>query len=437
MPYEDNVLSLRKSPSILNSRRSTASLRPTLTPVDDDAPNGRHSLAHELAVALMPEPNAASKLLADEFAIEYDEGAEGIDDPFHHDRSFHFVSDDHDSPSFADELASATPFDSDASPPELDDIPSEPDDPPPSPPRLMLIPPQQDALEVLAQDLKSTDIFLAHLRTLESNSSGAQPLALERLASDVIRRIDDTVRNREGQVRELLGYEREFRRIAGELGGNDVLSVLDELEHIEGLSDVNPPPTNRPESSRPLDTVEEEPLSPRQPFGATHDWETDPDHLHDDENNNEEIESVASPIKDVLPPPPPVDGHPTPAKTIPHLAHLRSFTVSLVTSLTTLSEQAQVNAAATTEAGRKIRALKNKLGEWRTDWDSAERSRVRIDRWEAGILDGGDDHETNTLSTVFHSSRRVDGRTVVQEHLRAFEIALADAVVKTEAIMAS
>ena len=435
MPHDDNVLGRRKSSSILNSRRSTASLRP---PVDDDAPNGRHhSLAHELAVALMPEPSAASKLLADEFAIEYDEGAEGIDEPFHHDHSSHFVSDDYDSPSFADELASATPFHNDTSPSELDDIPSELDDLLPSQPHKLLNPPQQDALEVLAQDLKSTDIFLAHLRTLESGSSGAQPLALERLASDVIRRIDDTARNREGQVRELLGYEREFRRIAGELGGNDVLGLLDELEHIEGLSDVASLPENRPQPSRPLDTVEEEPLSPRQPFGPTHDWETDPDHLHDDENNNEETESIASPVKDVLPPPPPpVDGHPTPAKAIPHLAHLRSFTVSLVTSLTTLSEQAQVNAAATTEAGRKIRALKNKLGDWRTDWDSAERSRIRIDRWEAGILDGGDDHETNITSTMFHSSR-VDGRTIVQEHLRAFEIALADAVVKTEAIMAS
>ena len=40
-------------------------------------------MAHELAVALMPEPSAGSKLLAEEFGIEYDEGAEGIDDAGH------------------------------------------------------------------------------------------------------------------------------------------------------------------------------------------------------------------------------------------------------------------------------------------------------------------------------------------------------------------
>jgi hypothetical protein len=34
-------------------------------------------------------------------------------------------------------------------------------------------------------------------------------------------------------------------------------------------------------------------------------------------------------------------------------------------------------------------------------------------------------------------AKRVDGRKVVQEHLRAFELALAEAAVKTQAIMAA
>ncbi len=49
-----------------------------------------------------------------------------------------------------------------------------------------------------------------------------------------------------------------------------------------------------------------------------------------------------------------------------------------------------MNGAATTEAGRKIRALKNKMGGWRTEWDSAERSRLKIERWEAGLAEGED-----------------------------------------------
>src|ERR1700730_8035019 len=77
-PYEEDSRFLsapspspRKSPSKHNSlsrNRSSASLR-----------GGTSSLAHELAVALLPEPTAGSKLLAEEFGIEYDEGAEGID----------------------------------------------------------------------------------------------------------------------------------------------------------------------------------------------------------------------------------------------------------------------------------------------------------------------------------------------------------------------
>jgi hypothetical protein len=103
------------------------------------------------------------------------------------------------------------------------------------------------------------------------------------------------------------------------------------------------------------------------------------------------------------------------------LAHLRTHTTSLVSSLSSLSEHAQVNGAATTEAGRKLRALKNKLGGWRTDLDGAERSRLRIERWEAdGDVEG---------------ARRVDGRDVVAEHLREFERVLFEANARAQAIM--
>ena len=112
----------------------------------------------------------------------------------------------------------------------------------------------------------------------------------------------------------------------------------------------------------------------------------------------------------------------TPAGTIPHLAHLRTHTTSLVSSLSSLSEHAQENGAATTEAGRKLRALKNKLGGWRTDLDSAERSRLRIERWEA-------DRDVE-------GTRRTDGRDVVAVHLREFERVLFEANARAQAIMA-
>jgi len=381
---------------------------------NDNALNGHHhSLAHELAVALMPEPSAGSKLLAEEFGIDYDDAAASPPPPL----------------SFADEMMHPVSA-SDAS---FHDLPAEPD-------VYSQKEPEHDAMEVLAHDLHSTDMFLGHLRKLDVDpgSFAAQQPVLEKLASDVIRRMNETVRSREAQVRELLECEREFRKIASEMGGSDVLGQLDGLEHIEDLSE--PPQVVEPtktEHRHHLDTLEEEP-TPTRSLTLHHqsqnsDWELDPDrHRLGDEVDGSE--PATSPIKDSFLPAPSIVGPPTPASAIPQLAHLRSCTTSLVSSLSTISEHAQVNRAATTEAGRKIRALKNKIGGWRTDWDSAERSRIKIERWEAGIGDG-EDLELPT-SLLRPTSKRTDGRRVVEEHLHAFQLALADAALKTQTIMA-
>jgi hypothetical protein len=291
--------------------------------------------------------------------------------------------------------------------------------------------PEQDAMEVLAKDLDSTDKFLNHLRTIDVDpgTPASQQISLEKIASDVIRHINESVRDREGQVRELLECEREFRKISGEVGGDDVLGMLDELTGVDELLDKVPIQQDTKIENKRLDTVvEEEPSSPNVRH-MSHDWELDPDrpHLGDEDYDFPE---VASPVKESFPPPPPLIGPLTPGSTVPQLSHLRTSTTSLVSNLTTLSEHAQVNGAATAEAGRKIRALKNKLGSWRTEWDSAERSRQRIERWEAEIGEG----DLNSPSRT--NSKRVDGRITVQEHLHAFELALADAATKTQAIMA-
>ena len=157
---------------------------------------------------------------------------------------------------------------------------------------------------------------------------------------------------------------------------------------------------------------------------------------NNDDGDDDNSDMAPTPVKEAFPPPPPLKGPPSPASTVPQLAYIRTVNTSLVATLTTLSEHAQVNGAATTEAGRKIRALKNKIGNWRTDWDSAERSRIRIERWEAGLLDGMDSTEPSPSHTP-SGYKRVDGRVIVQEQLQAFERALADAGIKTKAIMAS
>ena len=489
-----------------------------------------HSLAHELAVALMPEPSVGSKLLAEEFGIEYDEGAEGIDSlPSHHQVRDHSPYDhdgddgtppiDNDSEfgngilggdmpnSLASEFGGggdvalggsddddASNFQDGPSPGMVDDGGDHDleslDDPGYSSPlfgrkKVHAKKLEQDALEVLSQDLESMDKFLHHLRCIDVDPSGpsttasaasvSQQISLEKVASDFIRHIHESVRDREGQVRELSVCERELKKIAGEVGGEDILGSLDEMTGIEELSDgvasqqqQGKTDGGRSSSSKPsLDpVVEEEPPSPtttrrrhRHRRRISTDWELDPDrnHLGDEFEEDDDYEELledgegdtfseaTSPVKDTFPrappPPPPLIGPITPAKTVPQLAHLRTSTSSLVSQLTTLSEHAQVNGAATAESGRKIRALKNKLGGWRMEWDSAERSRQRIEKWEAGTLVEGDSQAQARQSPEPTSwggttSKRVDGRVIVQEHLRAFELALTDAALKTQAIMA-
>jgi hypothetical protein len=392
-------------PQSITPKRSTASLRAA-----NGTSHATHSLAHELAVALMPEPSEGSKLLVEEFGIEYDEGAEGIDQD-------HPTQPVDDTTSFSVEQH-ARPSDSSLGPPVNGDLVL-------GGPASSQKQPNQDAMDLLSRDLVSTDKFLSHLRQLDidSGASVAQQPSLEKIASDVIRRINETTRDREGQVRSLLEYEREFRRIAAEVGGGEALGELEELEDLEDLSE-KPSSASPKAERRQLSIVEEEPSH------LSNDWEMDPDQNHLGDDDHETEPNPLSPVKDAFPPPPPMNGFPTPAKTIPQLTDLRTFTSSLVTSLTTISEQAQVNGAATTEAGRKIRALKNKLGGWRADWDSAERSRMKIERWEAGLAD----RETVSLPTHV---RREDGRQMVAEHLAAFEQALTEAGRKTQAIMAA
>jgi hypothetical protein len=455
-PYEEDSRFLSapsSSPrkSTLSRNRSNASLC-----------GGTSSLAHELAAALLPEPTTGSRLLAEEFGIEYDEGAEGIDGLPPEDINgvpTFAVSGELDPSTDPDGVASdsTTP----AATEDNDDEDNDEDIPDATTHNHTLTPrtrrqrqaPEQaqqsegDAMALLSQNLESTEKFIAHLRRIDTD--GSAPLALEALAVDIISRLNETARDREEQVRELLKYEREFQRIAGEVGGSDALASLDALEDPRGpLAAATSPSTSASASSsaphestratRHLDPVTEEESS------FTHDWEVDPDtHLQPDgdpDGHSADIDldldldgmgsSGTSPIKDdsfatsppSLPPLPINGSAATPAGAIPHLAHLRTHTASLVSSLSSLSEHAQVNGAATTEAGRKLRALKNKLGGWRTDLDSAERSRVRIERWEAdGDVEG---------------APRVDGRDVVAEHLREFERVLFEANAKAQAIMA-
>ena len=65
------------------------------------------------------------------------------------------------------------------------------------------------------------------------------------------------------------------------------------------------------------------------------------------------------------------------------MTHMRSHTASFLALLTIISEQSQVNSAAPADAGRKIRrSVKNQLAKWKMEMEGAERSRLKIDKWE-------------------------------------------------------
>ncbi|KAF7356214.1 hypothetical protein MVEN_00952800 [Mycena venus] len=501
MPEDVFLTSPRKAPA---NRKSTASLRASPSSLagaldgvgDDNAANGRFSLAHELAVAMMPEPSAGSKLLAEEFGIEFDEGAEGIDPPGSGGPQINVQDAGEGELSFAtsesDPQLDAS-FEGNNSEPLLDDPSFASPTRAPQRERER----ERDAMEVLAADLASTDNFLAHLRRLdvdsafppssspslstfptspsassstfpsskslaESSPSTSQQPAIESLASTIIRRINDTARDREGQVRALLEYEREFRRIAGEVGGQDVLGRLDALPEAE----AEEPPAVQSLDVIPDDPTVSPPIRPAHLRAFSQDWETDPDvdRLGDAEEPDTDPafdgrgDEPVSPTRALtfsptLSPSIPTAATPsqpktgtssTGATTLASLTALRTHTTSLVSSLTSLSEHAQVNGAGAAEAGRKLRALRNRLGGWRQEWEGAERSRGRIERWEGGASwsaasasASGDSTPVKDTPGGGGHTKRVDGRKVVAEHLQAFELALAEAAVKTKAIMAA
>ena len=464
----------------LNARRSNPSLRANgLAQAMDDSTtpsSAKHSLAHELAAALLPEPSMGSTLLAEEFGLEFDEGAEGIDGSTPHDSGYEGY-DHHDESDgrmkLGDELSQPPlPLEPDQDPalfdPEAfsahaingnaDDFDPSFDSPgPPSSPskrkhrggreRERERQREQDPMKILSQDLEYTEKFLSQLQHLDAESSAnpySSHLSLEQIASNMISRINETARDREQQVRELLMYEREFKKIAGEIGGDDALGQLDELERVEGLVLSEP---ERPPLSRANSLVTNKPRHARQSSvnSLTHsprlsrEWDPRSRNPYDDEDQLYSDSDQPTPSKDTfsIPPPPPIVDPLTPAQTIPQLSHLRTYTSTLVSSLTNISEQVQVNGAATSEAGRKIRALKNKLGGWRTDWDSAERSRQKIEKWETERKDASVSSFSASASLAAIRNQNVDGRLVVEEHLRESQRALDEATARIQIIMAA
>ncbi|KIO25835.1 hypothetical protein M407DRAFT_24792, partial [Tulasnella calospora MUT 4182] len=409
-------LSLKKS---ANSLRNSESL-------DNGGPH-RVSLAHELAAAMMPEPNVTSQMLAEEFGLDFDDGGDGeeedldafaatrgeqVDDPY--------IS--HGQPStpptqtldhlegVGTEFGQGTTTYNGSMMDEMDEFQTTFGSSSLAADDLASSQAQQDPLDLLAQNLQATDLFITQLRHVDAEQSAgtASEPPLERAAASMIGRLNDLARERETQVRTIQEYDRELKKMVEDVGWHDALGQLDPLENVEDLLDpsekVKDPQTEEDQSRTPraartysgeshipsrrqsgrrgLYQVEEEEEDEREE-GLLGD-----DPTYDNDHYDYDVPSPGKFRKHVdLPPAPPAADVPTPSSTLPQFSYVRTLTQSLSHSLTSLSEHAQVNGVNTTEAGRKLRALKNKIVELKADWDSADRSRVKIERWEAGLID--------------------------------------------------
>jgi len=444
MSLQDDLAS---SSQFLSPRKTLSSRRSKTPLLTDGSGAGRGaSLAHELAAALMPEPSASSRLLADEFGIEFDEGAEGIDEEVVKGAEEDAPADvtvtfgDHGDLENEITLAGQAKDEWEPNGNGLGFMERPTSIPQVEPERANTV--HLDPLTVLNQDVQTTDAFIEHLRRLDADPSSSSTYQtslyeppLERLATDFIRRINDSTREREGQVRELREVEKEFKKIAGQAGGMELLGELDELEKAEEEEKEKESRHVRKASVGLHTLQEEEELLERD------DWELDPNRVLGDEDgldyNDPYRPESPSPVKESSSlPPPPSSSSPTPANSIVHLGYMRTITQSLITSLTTVVENTQVTGATTADAGRKIRALKTKLGGWRAESESAERSMEKIEKWEAA---GGINSllvTANGVASGTHGKER-KLKQIMQEELMAFEGVLAEAGRKTQAIMAA
>ncbi|KAM0754651.1 hypothetical protein T439DRAFT_321684 [Meredithblackwellia eburnea MCA 4105] len=234
----------------------------------------------------------------------------------------------------------------------------------------------------LEESLKTTGVFLAHLRQhtttevafqpplspspnshpttlssspppaapsfngssqleLESASQGyadRQPV-LEHLASSVTRRMFEATKERESQLRELAEFERLVSR--NDPGMKAFLSSLDELPSDDDLDRSTTSESDQDSTSMP---------TPRASSGPSF-------------ASSSGISSFPSAVRI-------------------ELSNLRDITSSLVNALSSINELTQVNNASVGEAGRKLRALRGHILAAREELISVERSEDFIREYE-------------------------------------------------------
>ncbi|KAM0786544.1 hypothetical protein ACM66B_002001 [Microbotryomycetes sp. NB124-2] len=161
-----------------------------------------------------------------------------------------------------------------------------------------------------------------------------QPL-LEKLASDVIKTIQEEARQRESQLQELIELERAFSR--GDAAWQQALAGIEALPDWTPISAIGVAVVQQALSPAVSPILTNGDASPRQPLSS-------------------------------------------PALISDEMTSLREATSSFIASLSSINEVTQVNTVAAADVGRKLRAVRNQVATLAEDFASYERSAAFVER---------------------------------------------------------
>lgn len=247
------------------------------------------------------------------------------------------------------------------------------------------------ASAALETSIASTNRFLASLKGISSSGGGAttsrkdDTSGLEAAAGAVVRLLRENTAEREAQVRELKDIVRELAR-------DDALCGIVEDDWVERGSEADPlgfVGLRTGPSSGTLDLVaeEEDRLSASDIEGADG---ADPANVQ-------------------------VGAH---APAADQLAHLRLATDALIGSLQAMHEHTQVARAASSDAARRLRALKGVLVGWKTETENVSRSEAWIEADRLASDTSKDDPTRNVQAWTAGQVERAQ-RTIAEAEARA------------------
>ncbi|PWN40439.1 hypothetical protein IE81DRAFT_220756 [Ceraceosorus guamensis] len=193
---------------------------------------------------------------------------------------------------------------------------------------------------------------------------------IESSAEAVVRQLRESAVEREGQARELRELAREL--IKGDFVLTGALASDLDWEKIENLSKTKDRLGFLASTSSAVDAAGASsssipPLNRRNRLkGISEDEEEE---LDEDLSEPESSDSAAH-----LQASHPVSGSSEGPSIADQMQHLRSVTSSLIHSLSNMHEHTQVSRAATSEASRRIRALKTFLAGWKVELEEIQAS---------------------------------------------------------------